>query len=194
MLHHVYLWLMRCMHAVDTDSARFSCRMQSIPPCVHMFNDPPHSNTAHWAFAFGEVSDALRFAFSTQYALLFETWEPELLAMFPPVVRGADGRVVFSGPRVSMLLHAVEDAVIDQVRHHHQQQQQTPLPQAVSASRTSAAIALQLQLRLALLCRWPLLAPLKQDHPDPLLLLSVALHMLYLEQALVTMLSLRKGR
>jgi hypothetical protein len=65
---------------------------------------------AIWAFGFDGVSDALRFALCAQYALLYETWEPSILKIFPPAIRGADGRNLFFGPRITMVVHSLEDA------------------------------------------------------------------------------------
>jgi hypothetical protein len=84
---------------------------------THVAVDSPFreggARASKWVLAFGDVSDALRFAFSSQYALLFETWDPELVPLFPRVARGADGRVVFSGPHVSMLVHTLSDALLN---------------------------------------------------------------------------------
>jgi hypothetical protein len=63
-----------------------------------------------WVLAFSNVANALRFAFSTQYALISEIWKREFVSIFPPTVQGTDGRIVFRGPRITMVVHTSKDA------------------------------------------------------------------------------------
>lgn len=59
-------------------------------------------------FAFGDELDALHFCHTAQMALLYDDWGAHpgrQVDVFGPVIHTADGRLVFAGPRVSMVLH-----------------------------------------------------------------------------------------
>jgi hypothetical protein len=106
----VHALLQRAMHA------RISSYAMQWNGCAVSLESPFNDIAARqlkWTLAFEDVTNALRFAFSAQYALLFETWDPELLHMFPPVVKGADGRVVFSGPRLAMVVHTLQETLLE---------------------------------------------------------------------------------
>lgn len=60
-----------------------------------------------WMFSFHELAGALRFVFSMQYGMLSEVWSRSSHPIFPPSEKGIDGRIVYHGPRVTVVVHNV---------------------------------------------------------------------------------------
>jgi hypothetical protein len=68
--------------------------------------DTIRSKTWTWFISFDGVNRAMRFVLSTQFALLWESWNPDFLPWFPAPTHNAEGRLIYRGPRVAMLIHA----------------------------------------------------------------------------------------
>lgn len=58
-------------------------------------------------FSFRELAGALRFVFSMQYGMLSAIWGRSSHQMFPPTEKGLDGRIVYHGPRITVVVHNI---------------------------------------------------------------------------------------
>lgn len=102
---------LRSKHRGDVPAWALQKSMDILVACAAQFNGYATStqfedDTA--VFAFADELNALRFCHTAQTGLLYDDWgaHPGRQSdVFGPVIYSADGRLVFAGPRVAMVLH-----------------------------------------------------------------------------------------